>query len=85
MNFTPQHFVRYLGPKGPEKVYNALLRRFGNRWDEKTTGLIADYLYQITAAPASGDYAMNALMQPILSSSARGIYARGILDFDIEN
>lgn len=67
-NFTPQQVVRFLGPKGPAAVKNMVSRRFGSdRWKESDSTLIADYLYHISAAPASGEYAMNSILRPIVS------------------
>eukprot|EP00602_Paraphysomonas_sp_CaronLab_P010321 CAMPEP_0185021664 /NCGR_PEP_ID=MMETSP1103-20130426/4367_1 /TAXON_ID=36769 /ORGANISM="Paraphysomonas bandaiensis, Strain Caron Lab Isolate" /LENGTH=380 /DNA_ID=CAMNT_0027553335 /DNA_START=256 /DNA_END=1398 /DNA_ORIENTATION=+ len=67
-NFTPQQIVRTLGPKGPATVLSAVRRRFGSdRWNAEDTTLISDYLYHISAAPASGEYAMNSLLKPIIS------------------
>jgi pimeloyl-ACP methyl ester carboxylesterase len=72
-NFTPQQVVRFLGPKGPQAVKNVVQRRFGiDRWQESDTTLIADYLYHITAAPASGEYAVNSLLKPIVSKGGIG-------------
>lgn len=67
-NFTPQQIVRALGPKGPNTVHSVVKRRFGaDRWSESDTSLISNYLYHITAAPASGEYAMNSILKPIVS------------------
>jgi cardiolipin-specific phospholipase len=39
--------------------------------------LLADYLYHITVAPPSGEYAMNSLLEPAVASEGRaGVYAR---------
>lgn len=76
LNYTPQDIVRIAGPKGPGMVRGVLSRRFGERWEEPATSLIADYLYHITAAPGAGEYCMNALLQPIMSSDHSGVFAR---------
>lgn len=69
-NFTPQQVVRALGPKGPDTVRSIVKRRFGSdRWDENDTTLISNYLYHISAAPASGEYAMNSILIPIVSKN----------------
>jgi cardiolipin-specific phospholipase len=73
-NFTPQQIVRLLGPKGPNTVRDVVKRRFGSdRWNESDSALIADYLYHITAAPASGEYAMNSILQPIISKKVESL------------
>jgi cardiolipin-specific phospholipase len=84
-NFTPQQIVRFLGPKGPGTVKNMVARRFGSdRWKESDSTLIADYLYHISAAPASGEYAMNSILKPIVSKgilkdpeSSQGEFSKG--------
>ena len=54
--------------QGPDVVLSAVTRRFGpERWSVEDAKLVADYLYHINAAPASGEYAMNSLLQPIVS------------------
>ena len=65
MNLTPQNVIRLLGPKGPDVVKSILHRRFQARWNEEELGLVSDYFYHITAAPGSGEYALNALLQPV--------------------
>jgi len=64
-NVTPGQLFRawsYIGQGGPAAVLGILRRRFGDRWDEKETGLLADYLYHLTAQEGSGEYVMNPLM-----------------------
>ena len=79
-NFTPQSLVRATGPKGKDFITKVLLRRFGERrWSHDKINLIADYLYHISAAKASGEYALNALLQPIATTSGIGVYARSPL------
>ena len=76
-NVTPGAIVRALGPQGPARVKEVLIRRFRNRWNEHETELLADYLYHITAAVASGEYAMNGLLTPMLTASGNiGLFAR---------
>ena len=64
-NVTPQQLVRLAGSQGRSMITNVLNRRFNSRWNKQELDLIADYFYQITAAPASGEYAMNSLMVPL--------------------
>eukprot|EP01130_Rhizamoeba_saxonica_P017468 TRINITY_DN847_c0_g1_i1.p1 TRINITY_DN847_c0_g1~~TRINITY_DN847_c0_g1_i1.p1 ORF type:complete len:216 (+),score=43.67 TRINITY_DN847_c0_g1_i1:417-1064(+) len=75
LNITPQGFVRSLGPYGSTLIKNAVKRRFNQRINEIEGDLIADYLYQLTALPPSGEYAMNALLNPIVQDKP-GVYAR---------
>ena len=76
-NLTPQTLVRAMGPRGRDMVTNVLLRRFGKtRWGVEEVKLIAEYLYHISVAEGSGEYALNALLQPIASTSGVGVYAR---------
>ena len=76
-NLTPQSIVRAMGPKGYEMVTNALIRRFGkSRWTAKEIEIIAAYLYHISVAEGSGEFALNALLQPIASTTGVGVYAR---------
>jgi pimeloyl-ACP methyl ester carboxylesterase len=56
--------------QGPDTVRGAVRRRFGSdRWSAEDTSLIADYLYHITAGKASGEYAMNSLLKPVISQA----------------
>ena len=64
-NVTPGGVVRMMGPKGLESVRSTVRRRFRNRWNERETNLFADYLYHITTAAPSGEYAMNGLLTPV--------------------
>lgn len=76
-NFTPQQLIRSLGPKGLQLVQNTLLRRFNkSRWNSDELQLIANYLYHITVASGSGEYALNSLLEPIASTSGVSVYAR---------
>ena len=98
MNFTPQNIVRVLGPKGPEVVTNMLNKRFSSRWSGEDLAVISDYFYHVTAAPGSGEYALNALLEPkivkplpkeeeaaaVASGRPRtGVYAREPLEQDL--
>ena len=47
---------------------NIVNRRFSHRWGEVESKIVSDYLYHITAAPGSGEYSMNSLLQPIIYS-----------------
>lgn len=68
LNFTPQGIVRILGPRGQSMVQNIVRRRFHATTfeSEKEADLIASYLYHITVQPASGEYALNSILTPVL-------------------
>lgn len=52
-----------LGPGGPGMVRSAMAKRFPGESPD-TLEAVAPYLYQITAAPGSGEYALNLLLEP---------------------
>lgn len=64
-NITPQSLIRVMGSRGPELVENFIGRRFSQRWSGDELKYISDYFYHITAAPGNGEYALNALLEPI--------------------
>ena len=69
--------MRLVGRRGPSLVERVVRARFGdNVGSEEVTMAISDYLYHITAATGSGEYAMNSLLQPIISRNERGVFAR---------
>lgn len=78
-NVTPGQFVRWAGPRGPSLVEGVVRRRFRHlKWTEQETTLVSDYLYHITAAKGSGEYAMNSLLRPLVPQmdGRPWIYAR---------
>lgn len=91
-NVTPQQLVRLVGSQGRSMITNVLNRRFNSRWDKEELDLIAEYFYQITAAPASGEYAMNSLMIPLSFADPEtpgrintGIFAKRPISLDVES
>jgi len=49
----------------------------GKDYPSSELDLLAQYLYHISVAPASGEYAMNSLLEPVASKgSGVGVYAR---------
>jgi cardiolipin-specific phospholipase len=72
-SFTPQGIVRIVGPRGPGLVTSVVNRRFGNRWSGEPLQLVSDYFYHITAAPASGEHVLSALLEPVFLRSDRDI------------
>lgn len=76
-NVTPQQILRILGPRGPRVTRAAVNRRFGDTLSDAEKDLFADYLYHISVAPASGEYAMNSLLLPLAhQEEGVGVYAR---------
>ncbi|CAG8468498.1 3435_t:CDS:2, partial [Acaulospora colombiana] len=76
-NFTPQLIMRLTGPFGPSLVSQYTSRRFAHL-DEQDRIDLHDYLYHISAAPGSGEYAMSRILAP-------GAYARKPLMNRLEN
>jgi len=75
-NVTPQSVVRMVGDvRGRQWISNAVASRFGpnTEWSEHQRA-VADYLFEITRAPPSGEYALNSLLKP--PAAAQGIVAR---------
>lgn len=92
LNFTPQAIVRVAGSRGPNLVKTTIDRRFSKEWEAQELQLLADYLYQITALPAQGEYSLNTLLEPVFvrSSSPQakrsyrsGVYAKEPLEQDL--
>jgi cardiolipin-specific phospholipase len=76
-NLTPQAIVRVMGPtRGKYAVRRALGGRIPHL-DGPELDLLAEYLYHVTVAPPSGEYAMNSLMEPGSSEEdgSVGVYA----------
>lgn len=75
LNITPQSLIRIVGPsRGIEWIEKGIGRRFSHRWQGEELKLFSDYFYHITAAPGNGEYALNALLDPIFvkKSANRG-------------
>ena len=72
-NFTPQHIIRALSEsRGQNYLQIMLQRRFPNVFHDVTGSLyMSDYLYQISVAQASGEYAMNSLLTMHVDDNAR--------------
>jgi hypothetical protein len=78
-NITPQSLVRMMGSKrGMAVVKRALHGRIPHlqSTDSAELDLLAAYLYHITVAPPSGEYAMNSLLEPAASKDGVGVFAR---------
>jgi pimeloyl-ACP methyl ester carboxylesterase len=75
-NFTPQQLVRMMGSRrGRTSTQRALMGRIPHLQKESVE-LLAEYLYHITVAKGSGEFAMNSLLEPVVSTETMGIYAR---------
>jgi len=84
-----------MGSRGPQAVTGMIQRRFGSsRWDAPELGLVSDYVYHITAAPASGQHVLNILLQTIFVDPSHrndpngnqlrtGVYAKLPLEHDL--
>ena len=83
---TPQQLVRLMGStRGRHNTRRALLGRIphlidGNQEDSPVVDILADYLYHITVAAPSGEYAMNSLLEPAVSPNTMGVFAREPLE-----
>jgi cardiolipin-specific phospholipase len=82
-NFTPQSLVRVMGSsRGRSAIKRTLHGRIPHLGSSKINAnaseldLLAEYLYHVTVAPASGEYAMNSLLEPAASEVGAGVYAR---------
>jgi len=79
-NVTPQQLVRVSGHRrGTQTIRRALAARLPNLVGDDAD-LLAEYLYHITVAPASGEFAMNSLLQPSITKTSAGVYAREPLE-----
>ena len=79
-NLTPQSLVRIQGAtRGRRNVRRALRGRIPGL-SETQVDLLADYLFHITVADPSGEYAMNSLLEPAISPDIMGVFAREPLE-----
>jgi pimeloyl-ACP methyl ester carboxylesterase len=75
-NFTPQQIVRFLGSnRGRQRTLQALMGRIPHLSGQDVQ-LLANYLYHITVAAPSGEFAMNSLLEPVVSAEIMGVFAR---------
>jgi cardiolipin-specific phospholipase len=77
-NFTPQQIIRFMGDTRGKRMVERALRGRIPHLSTSDVELLADYLYHITVAPPSGEYAMNSLLEPAVASEGggAGVYAR---------
>ena len=86
-NVTPMSILRVAGPRGKHYTKEMLNRRFRRervdgtlKWEQHEVDLISEYLYHITVAKASGEFAMNSLLLPVFYKKcdrlSGGVYAR---------
>jgi cardiolipin-specific phospholipase len=79
-NVTPQSLVRVQGStRGRRNVKRALRGRISGLSPEHAAAL-AEYLYHITVAHPSGEFAMNSLLEPGVSPDLMGVFAREPLE-----
>jgi cardiolipin-specific phospholipase len=77
-NMTPQQLVRLMGAtqgrRNTKRVLQGRIPHLKNRIHD--LDLLADYLYHITVADPSGEFAMNSLLEPVVSAEVMGVFAR---------
>jgi cardiolipin-specific phospholipase len=79
-NITPQSLVRIQGAtRGRRNVRRMLQGRIPGLSSDHA-GYLADYLYHITVAHPSGEYAINSLLEPGISPDFMGVFAREPLE-----
>lgn len=75
-NVTPQQLVRLFGARrGRLNVQRGLQARMPHLLPSDVN-LLTDYLYHITVADPSGEFAMNSLLEPGVSPDVMGVFAR---------
>lgn len=85
-NMTPQQLIRMMGAtRGRRNTKRVLLGRIphlkgNNAREEEEFNLLANYLYHITVADPSGEFAMNSILEPAVSADIAGVYAREPLE-----
>ncbi|CAG8764305.1 7246_t:CDS:2, partial [Racocetra persica] len=62
-DITPQLIMRWAGPFGPSLVNRYTTRRFSHL-DEQDRFDLHDYLYHISSAPGSGEFALSRILAP---------------------
>lgn len=79
-NVTPQQLVRMMGAtRGRNAVVRALSGRIPHL-AESDKQLLAEYLFHITVAHPSGEFAINSLLEPGMSPEIAGVFAREPLE-----
>jgi cardiolipin-specific phospholipase len=75
-NWTPQQLVRVVGAqRGRRSVQRALRARLPYL-PSASADVLAEYLYYITVAEPSGEFAMNSLLEPVATPDVMGVFAR---------
>ena len=76
-NFTPQQIVRLMGDRRGRRMVERALRGRIPHLSPSDVELLGEYLYHVTVAPPSVEYAMNSLLEPAVGSEGgAGVYAR---------
>jgi len=71
-SITPQTIIRLLGRNwGQDLVRRAVYARFTRKWSPLELELMSQYLYHISAAPGNGEFALNAILEPLVYKSTR--------------
>mmetsp|Transcript_26936 Transcript_26936/g.33046 ORF Transcript_26936/g.33046 Transcript_26936/m.33046 type:complete len:269 (+) Transcript_26936:2-808(+) len=79
-NITPQQLVRMMGGSRGRKSVSRTLRKQIPHLASASSDLLADYLYHITVAHPSGEFAMNSLLEGAASPESVGVFAREPLE-----
>jgi len=71
LTLTPQTIIRFLGKNwGQDLVRRAVYGRFTRKWSPLELELLSQYLYHISAAPGNGEFALNAILEPLIYKSS---------------
>ena len=82
-NLTPQTIIRLQGSRYGQRNVKRILRGRIPGLSDQHADCLAEYLYHITVAPASGEFAMNSLLEPAMSPEIMGVFARLPLQDDL--
>lgn len=78
-NKTPGQIVRALGRTGPFAVEQLIRAWCKNReidWSSKEIDLLSAYVYEISAQPGFGEFALNVNLVPYVQPNKISVYAR---------
>ncbi len=64
LGVTPQWIVRLLGPWAGRKLCRRLILARFRAEDVRTKNALVEYFYQLSVAPASGEYSLSTILRP---------------------